>query len=160
MCVGCNTFTHVNCFPPSPLNAAKIKVLIIHFLPIGADIKFLMKLIAESSHFSEIEELNIRTTRPTLNHLRTFDSVLVFGLPDEKREGHRWKEPDYLGDILAAYVLGTGNSKKGGVVLGPMTHSLELGGRWRKQRLYPLLPGRAINSKSCKMGKVFYLVLF
>lgn len=137
---------------------AKIKVLIIHFLPVGADISFLTQRLLDSSHFSEIQDLNIRTTRPTLKHLQNFDSVLVFGLPDNKREIHHWKEPDFLGDLLAEYVLGPKNSKKGGVVLGPMTHALELGGRWRKQRLNPLLPGRVINSKGCKIGKVKYFI--
>lgn len=138
---------------------AKIKMLIIHFLPVGAEISFLIKRFLDSTHFSEVQDLNIRTTRPTLKQLRNFDSVLVFGLPDDRREIHHWKEPDFLGDLLAEYVLGTKNSKKGGVVLGPMTHALELGGRWRKQRLNPLLPGRVINSKACKIGKVSQFIL-
>jgi hypothetical protein len=149
----------VNCLAPAPLKDATIKVLIMHFLPIETELGFLIKLLSDSGHFSQVQELDIRRTRPTLKQLRNFDSVLVFGLPDDKSKIHHWKEPDFLGDLLAAYVLGTKESKKGGVVLGPMTHALELGGRWRKQRFNPLLPARAINSKNCKMGKVLNIKL-
>lgn len=144
----------MNCLAPAPLKDATVKVLIMHFLPLEADIGFLVKVLSDSGHFSDIQELNIRTTRPNLQLLRNFDTVLVFGLPDDKSKIHHWKEPDFLGDLLASYVLGIKDSKRGGVVLGPMTHALELGGRWRKQKLNPLLPARAINSKNCKIGKV------
>ena len=151
------TFTHVNCLPPSPISCSGVKVLIIHFLPPGSSVARLKSMLMETNHFSTVDDLNVHSERPTLAQLRNYDSLLVFGFKEEGKEICRWKEPDALGDMLADFVIG-GNGKNprnlGGVVMGPLTHSLALGGKWRRHKMSPLLPGRQMTAKHMKMGKV------
>lgn len=158
LCSNCMTFTHVTCLPPSPMELSSVKVLILHFLPHGSDISHLKNMLLQLNYFSIVDELNIHTHKPSLSQLRNYDSVLMFAYQDEN-DHSKWKEPDSLGDLLADYVMGNKgkNPKKGGVVVAPLTHSLALGGRWRKRKLSPLLPGRHLkNEQRLKLGTVFF----
>jgi hypothetical protein len=141
------------------MTLSAIKVLIIHFLPQGFNINGLKTMLKNLSYFAQVDDLNIKKTRPTLAHLRNYDSVLVFAYQDEK-DHSRLKEPDALGDVLSDYILGNKDKGpgNGGVVVAPLTHALAIGGRWRKRKLSPLLPGRRITDEPhLKLGTVLNL---
>ena len=131
------------------MTKSDLKVLILHFLPLNSDISIVKSMISNSDAFSVVEDFNLRTKRITLAELSIYDSILVFAYQDE-RASKRWKEPDYLGDLLSDYV----SMKKGGLVMGPLTHSLALGGKWRRNKLSPLLPGRILKTSNLSLGKV------
>lgn len=75
--------------------------------------------------------------------IKYYDAVLVFN------GNNAWKEPDVLGDILAEYV-----DNGGGVVLSCLSHAEGLGGKWKRLKYSPLMPGRDKTGHQLTIGQV------
>lgn len=85
--------------------------------------------------------------------LENYDSCLVVSYQGESSD-HCWPEQDGLGDLLASAVMSPTHAKQQcGIVLGPLTHLETIGGKWRKHKLSPLLPGRLKLASNLVMAK-------
>ncbi|KAJ3126853.1 hypothetical protein HK098_007057 [Nowakowskiella sp. JEL0407] len=145
ICKTCASFYHTYCLPPLPISITSIHILIIHASRSSQKLLSQLKPALESTtHFARIDDLNLKKFRPTFELLSKYHSILIL------TNTAKWVEPEGLGDLLSDYV----HFRKGGVVLVSTNHNEAPGGKWRKYRLSPLLPGREKVEAGLEMGKI------
>ncbi|KAJ1562155.1 hypothetical protein HK096_001537 [Nowakowskiella sp. JEL0078] len=145
ICQTCASFYHNFCLPPKPLTVSGVHTLIIHSSSNGSRATaYLQTSLKMTTYFSRVDELDTRKFKPTAELIDKYHSVLVI------TNGAKWAEPEGLGDLLSDYV----HVRKGGVVLVSTNHKEALGGRWRKYRVSPLLPGKERIGVGLGLGKI------
>ncbi|KAI8810092.1 hypothetical protein BJ742DRAFT_888604 [Cladochytrium replicatum] len=145
ICQVCQSFYHLHCLPPMPLTISGVHALILHASKNGGRVaNHLRSALVAIGNFSHVDELDARMFRPMPDLLDRYHAVLVVS------NGAKWTEPEGLGDLLSDYV----HVGRGGVVLIAPNHKEAPGGRWRKHRLSPLLPGRNRYEPGLHMGQI------
>ncbi|KAL2916469.1 hypothetical protein HK105_203902 [Polyrhizophydium stewartii] len=175
ICKSCQRFFHVSCLPSLPITKTNLSVLVIHCNHASIDISPMHQILLADGHFSRVDMIDAQSLKPrTPDLLKSYDAVLVLALNKENSNSPSltggWPEPDALGDLLADFVIRPRDDEaessvshpgvrpapvhRGGVVLGPLTHWETIGGRWRKHKIAPLLPGRQKHTPHLVLGKV------
>ncbi|KAI8919651.1 hypothetical protein BC831DRAFT_515757 [Entophlyctis helioformis] len=177
ICTRCQRFFHVCCLPSLPITISNLSVLIIHCTAKHVDVTPVKQMLLADGHFARVDMIDAQSLKPrSPDFLKPYDAVLVLALNKENANSPSltggWPEPDTLGDLLADFVLHPKESEdelvdeddmpikrpppphRGGIVLGPLTHWETIGGRWRKHKIAPLLPGRQKNTAHLVLGKI------
>ncbi|KAI8811181.1 hypothetical protein BJ742DRAFT_885106 [Cladochytrium replicatum] len=145
ICQICQSFYHLHCLPPMPLTVSGVHALIVHASKNGGRVATQLRTaLLATGNFTHVDELDARMFRPMPDLLNRYHSVLVIS------NGAKWTEPEGLGDLLSDFV----HVGRGGVVLIAPNHKEAPGGRWRKYRLSPLLPGRNRYEPGLHLGQV------
>ena len=154
-----------------------LSILIIHCTTKKTDISPVKKMLLDDGHFSRVDVIDAQSLKPRLPDLLTpYHAILVLAMNKENPNSPGltggWPEPDALGDMLADFIMKPKHNDdaetedkpdeaqkktqahRGGIVLGPLTHWETIGGRWRKHKLAPLLPGRQKLTPHLVLGKI------
>ena len=140
VCNGCQYFYHISCLPPLPVDNTDLRVFLIHTSKNVLDIK---QQIFKTGHFRRIDDVNVNKFVINYEMIKQYDSVLVFN------GNNYWLEPEVLGDILAEYA-----ENGGGVVLSCLSQTETLGGKWRRLKYSPILPGKDRTGYQLTIGQV------
>eukprot|EP00842_Homolaphlyctis_polyrhiza_P000360 jgi/Hompol1/1324/HPOL_005560-RA len=184
ICTRCQRFFHVCCLPSLPITNTNLSILIIYCTSKAVDVSIVKQMLLDDGHFSRVDMIDALSLKPRApDLLKPYDAVLVLAVSKENTNSPSltggWPEPDALGDLLADFVMrpkvdeedldeSSGSTlpqslsqqqkhtqaHRGGVVLGPLTHWETIGGRWRKHKIAPMLPGRQKHPPHLVLGKI------